>query len=1416
MKGFTLFSIHIHSGYLRKTAIPYIGAVLLFFLFSLPVLATTGAIQLPKTGQTKCYNASGTEIACAGTGQDGEIQAGTAWPNPRFTVGTGTETECIIDNLTGLMWARQGQHSLTWYQALSYATNLSLCGYTDWRLPNLNEMESLVNSAVQRNDNWLISQGFTDVRLGWTSTTGPNGTNCAWNINEYGMVSCFTKSNNSSYSFSALPVRGGHNTPSGIPGMAEVWRTGQTVSYEANDDGDLQMGVIWPSPRFNDNGNGTVKDNLTNLVWTKDANTPGPVACVPGVGKSLQEALAYIKCLNTERYLEYSDWRLPNRKELLSLIDYSEYLPSLPTDHPFINVPEDRHISSNPSLYDNNGRNTLVNIWSGDVIFAINPGRVWPVRGGLVEQQTDNTAPTGIIAINSGVSFTNSLAVTLTPTCTDVGSGCSQMQFSNDNINWSVPETYGSTKSWTLSSGDGTKTVYVKFQDGAGNWSDAYSASIILDTQASAVPVVNPAGTGYINTKTPTFTWNAADGAASYTIQYANNADFTSATLISGIAATTYTVAAALSDGAWFWRIKSVDAAGNESAWSATDSFTIDATVKRVPSEYSTIQAAIDAAVSGDTVLVSPGTYVENINFKGKNITVGSLFLTTGISSYIDSTIIDGNANGNPVVQFHSGETRDAILTGFTIQNGYTTANEWGAGIDIRGSGTQPTLRNLVIKNNNAQSGRGGGISLYYAGTPLVEKVKILNNICSDLGGGIYAFQSSLDLNEAVIAGNSAHSGSAINWNSALTLTIKNSLIYSNPSNIHGAIIFKGNTHNLYNTTIANNDGGVCKIGVVAGAGNTYLTNTIVSGHSGYNIDITSGMVFVDHSLIQGGAESIHTLYAASLKWNTGNLTADPLFVDPANGDYHLSADSPCIDKGTEVDAPATDLDGTIRPRGAGFDMGAYEAYLPVQLVAWSPGTTSQTTPTLDWNDVAGAVQYLLQYSRVSNFLEKVEVPGLTSSAYTIASALTDGDLFWRVAAFDADGKSGWWSRAEKITIVTEKPVTTANPVGGTFATAQSVTLTANKNATIYYTTDGSDPKTSATKIQYAGSPISINTTTTLKYYAIDTAGNESKVKWQRYIIIPDGWSSVALGGYHSLGIKSDGTLWEWGGDDPTDKTGTDTDWSAISAGYYYTLALKRDGTLWSWGYNEYGQLGDGTTNDRYNNPARIGSDTDWAAISTGYYHSLALKSDGSLWAWGRNVSGQLGDGTTTNKSSPTRVGADTDWAYISAGGWGHSLAIKSDGTLWAWGCNDSGQLGDGTTTSKTSPVKIGTDTDWVAVSGGYYYSLALKSDGTLWAWGYNQSGQLGNGTTNPTPTPVRIGTDTNWAVIEAGGDHSLAIKSDGTLWAWGNNGTGKLGDGTKVDKSSPVRIGTDTNWVSVAAEGSHSLGIRSDGTLWA
>jgi len=202
------------------------------------------------------------------------------------------------------------------------------------------------------------------------------------------------------------------------------------------------------------------------------------------------------------------------------------------------------------------------------------------------------------------------------------------------------------------------------------------------------------------------------------------------------------------------------------------------------------------------------------------------------------------------------------------------------------------------------------------------------------------------------------------------------------------------------------------------------------------------------------------------------------------------------------------------------------------------------------------------------------------------------------------------------------------------------------------------------------------------------------------------------------------------------------------------------DGTLWTWGWNSYGQLGNNTTSTRSSPVTTAGGGTNWRQVAGGGIHAAAIKTDGTLWTCGYNGTGQLGNNTTTNRSSPvTTVGGGTNWRQV-AGGYRHTAAIKTDGTLWTWGINDNGQLGDNTTSSRLSPVTTaGGGTNWRQVAGGYYYTAAVKTDGTLWTCGYNAYGPLGDNTNTNRSSPVTtVGGGTNWRQVAGGSNHTAAI----------------------------------------------------------
>jgi alpha-tubulin suppressor-like RCC1 family protein len=256
---------------------------------------------------------------------------------------------------------------------------------------------------------------------------------------------------------------------------------------------------------------------------------------------------------------------------------------------------------------------------------------------------------------------------------------------------------------------------------------------------------------------------------------------------------------------------------------------------------------------------------------------------------------------------------------------------------------------------------------------------------------------------------------------------------------------------------------------------------------------------------------------------------------------------------------------------------------------------------------------------------------------------------------------------------------------------------------------------------------------------------------------------------------------------------------------------------LWGWGSNNSGQLGIGTTNAA-SVPVQVGSDTDWSFVTSAVVGSTAaIKTDGTLWTWGLNTSGALGIGNTLNMSSPVQVGSLTDWKLVAASNSTNMLAIKTDGTLWSWGRNQSGQLGLGHLLNMSSPVQVGALTTWVSCSVGATYGGGIQSDGTMWTWGININGVLGRGDLVSHSSPVQVGALTDWSYMSLGGDTNLAIKTDGSLWAWGNNSNGQLGRGNLLNMSSPVQVGLLTNWkIAYGAGNQNSYALKTDGTMWA
>ncbi|HUI99887.1 MAG TPA: hypothetical protein VLY46_06600 [Usitatibacter sp.] len=325
-----------------------------------------------------------------------------------------------------------------------------------------------------------------------------------------------------------------------------------------------------------------------------------------------------------------------------------------------------------------------------------------------------------------------------------------------------------------------------------------------------------------------------------------------------------------------------------------------------------------------------------------------------------------------------------------------------------------------------------------------------------------------------------------------------------------------------------------------------------------------------------------------------------------------------------------------------------------------------------------------------------------------------------------------------------------------------------------------------------------------------------------------DDATAISTGSAHTVALKRDGTVWAWGDDGsgqlgdgvrvfvstPTIPGGA-SGWIAVAGGGRHSIALESDGTVVAAGNNDYGQLGDGTVASRATF-APVQGLSGVTAISAGFYHSLALKGDGTVWAWGLGYNGRLGNGGDSSQGPvPVQVSGLAGVTQVSAGG-GHSLALEKDGSVWAWGENGYGQLGDGTTATRFVPVRVAGLSDVVEVAAGADHSLARARDGRIWAWGGDYEGQLGDGGFTDRSTPAVVDGLAGIASIAAGNTVSAAIDPDGRVWMWGANYFGQLGDGTFEDHFAPVRVPGIDGVARISIGETHTLALKADGAVLA
>jgi alpha-tubulin suppressor-like RCC1 family protein len=397
------------------------------------------------------------------------------------------------------------------------------------------------------------------------------------------------------------------------------------------------------------------------------------------------------------------------------------------------------------------------------------------------------------------------------------------------------------------------------------------------------------------------------------------------------------------------------------------------------------------------------------------------------------------------------------------------------------------------------------------------------------------------------------------------------------------------------------------------------------------------------------------------------------------------------------------------------------------------------------------------------------------------------------------------------------------SPAGGRFAVGRSVTIQAASGATVRYSTDGHDPTDTDPIVS---GPLTIDRSLVLKVRAWQSGLTASAVRRADFLIT----GAVVAGRMHSLALDSAGQVWAWGRNDSgqVGNGGIATQLTpvvvltgavAIAANEYHSVAVKADGTVWSWGSNGSGQLGDGTTNARWS-PVQVPGLTGIVAVATGPRHTLALTAAGTLRAWGANEAGQLGDGTTTSRLSPVEVPALAGVSSVAAGD-GFSLAVQADGsdagTVWSWGQNAGGQLGDGSLAARSRPGPVIAVPAGVTVVAGTDWALARAADGSVWSWGANANGQLGVAGVTTTATPVRVQPLDQLTGTGAGVYHALATDTMGRAWGWGLDLSGQLTDRYDLTGKSlvPRLLAGVSAPLAMAGGVWHSLVVGADGAVW-
>ncbi|WP_198360488.1 Ig-like domain-containing protein [Thermincola potens] len=1155
--------------------------------------------------------------------------------------------------------------------------------------------------------------------------------------------------------------------------------------------------------------------------------------------------------------------------------------------------------------------------------------------------EPDKYPPSGTITIKNGDTWTNSRLVTLTLSATDPNAGIvSMMRFSNDGVNWGPWEAYMTGRDWSLTEGDGLKTVYVQFRDSYGNISGVASDTINLDTtppQLTLNAVVSPT-----NVNSQTVNGNVYDQNSATVFVYTPDTDASdgSATVVNSTSPSgtwNYNIIS-LVPGPNSVKVTATDPAGNVTT--VTSSIYYDMVVPAVtavsPADKAT-QVSVNtlitadfsepmqaATINGTTVTVKDSannTVSGTVSYSGNRMTFtpgSALAVDTQYTVTITTGVRDLAGNGLAANYSWQFKTVDTVLP--TV-----------SGSDpVNGAVNVPRDKIIVVTfSEPVQRGPGfGGITLQQGSTVLEATYSVSGNILM------------------------IHPNAFLGYSTVYTVTVPAGAV----KDMVGNELAGGYTFSF--TTVAENAPPPPFTDIAAGTdhsmavrGDSALVGwganddgQLGDGHFGepvpYPVLVRNADGTPWNPVLSGMSPgSTHTAVLGSdgSVWSWGNnafgqlgngsyATAGPPFskLTPVKaklpGDDFVyttvyQADYTGTHTNTVVSGNKLQLNLTNVRMRTRFSTNAFANWFTVN----KDGSTSGSSSYVGWSTLANAYRWVDGGSDVFDSFGFFEIANPDFSVRTVIplTTMNGADYSFYTGTFAHDGvnwqvKYGWATTGIfmfeiKQTSGATKPFRIR--FGGEFgsngiehfgtvqkhwqdATGEWHTLSTwwhndNYRDDLYKT----DPQFTFTIVPfskymnrlYAIEPYTVQSNMNDDKYRIETLemtegavlyfqwGNATVDTVQNWIIndIQRELTYNASGIYESpvLDISAVGTAlssqvdWNttlpagtavtvetnrsvdggvtWSGWQAVSKGGqvpgigagtvltnnrlkyrinlttSDTtvtpqiSWfrmdifantpaftaAAVYSGTGYSLALKPDGTVWAWGINDQGQLGNGGQDlNPHKNPEQVPGLTGVTALAPGGYHVVALKNDGTVWTWGKNDSGQLGDGTYTSRFSPGQVPGLTGVKAVAAGA-NHTVVLKTDGTVWAWGNNMYGQLGTSPSVlAKTySPVQIPGIDSVVEIGAGIWHTLARRADGTVWAWGRNIEGQVGNGSASAVvDSPAQVSGLTGVTKVAAGGYHNLALRSDGTVWAWGRNDKGQLGTGNTVSSNVPVQTRYD------------------------